>query len=208
MDSKNFRVCKGSIKAIGLACLAGALTACVIGQKISYSDTTADVAASGTETIALATWDQRPYVVSGDKGPTFVGLMRSGLGIPYNVNTKSGAPLTDDFSQSIGHSLDAQGFKTSVVQTQPAESQQAVMDALRAQNAQRVVLVTLSQWETDKYVHTTLKYQVYIAVYGSDGKEMTNQSFSENGPVGNVDAAFKAAITKWFSSPQIVAALK
>lgn len=69
--------------------------------------------AHGTITVAVATHDQRPYVVGGNKKPNFVGLSRGGYGNPFDVVTVSGNPLADGFSESISRSLAARGFKTS-----------------------------------------------------------------------------------------------
>lgn len=186
----------------------GALGGCAFGQKIVYSGTVADIDASGTASVAIATWDQRPYVVTGDKKPTFVGLSRGGFGNPFDVNTASGAPLADDMSQSIAASLNARGFKAAVVHVAAAQSHRAVVDALRNTGDERDVLIKLDEWKTDTYVHTSLHYDVKVTVLGKDGDELASQSFRGEEKIGNVDAAFQHKIQQWFSDPKIVAALK
>lgn len=199
---------KASARTLVLAGAILTLGGCAFGQKVGYSNTTADIKASGDKSVALATWDQRSYVVRGNKNPSFVGLSRGGFGNPFDVNTQSGAPLADDFSQSLRQSLNARGFKTVVVTTQAKQNRGEVTAALRAEKAERAALVTITEWKTDTYMRTSLNYDVNLTVLGADGKELANQSFTFDSTIENVGAAYKRAIEEWFSAPAIVDALK
>jgi len=105
------------------------LGGCAFGQKITYSNTTADVDAAGNETVGVATLDQRPYVLSGNKKPSFVGLSRGGYGNPFDVETPKSAPLADEISESVSRSLAERGFKSSVVKVTPSQSRRAALEA-------------------------------------------------------------------------------
>ena len=191
-------------------CVLALLGGCAFGQKIAYSDTVADVEATGNKSLALATHDQRPYVVSGNKEPRFVGISRGTYGNPFDVNTVSGAPLADEFSASISKSLDARGFKTSVVKVGAAQSRRATMEALRNATAERLVLVTLKEWKSDTYFRTSVLYDSTVAVYDPTGQELARATFKGEDNIGKepVLNAFKNKIEEWFSDPKIVAALK
>jgi hypothetical protein len=192
------------------ACVLVLLGGCAFGQKITYSDTVADVEASGNKSIALATHDQRPYVVSGNKEPRFAGIARGGYGNPFDVSTVSGAPLADEFSSSISKSLDARGFRTSVVTVSATQSRRAALDALRKGLAQRSVLVTLKEWKSDKFFNTSVSYDSTVTVYDENGQELASRTFKGDDNIGKgpVLTEFKNKIEEWFSDPKIVAALK
>ncbi|MBS0592732.1 MAG: hypothetical protein JSR84_04600 [Proteobacteria bacterium] len=204
MNLQLLRCARLAVCVVALAALGG----CAFGQKVGYSGVKADIEAQGTSTVSVATHDQRPYVVSGNKKPTFVGLSRGGFGNPFDVNTVSGAPLADDFSNSISTSLAARGFKTSVVHLAADESPRAVKEALKTP-ADRVVLVTLHEWKSDTFVHTKLIWNVTVAVYVHDGHELASVPFQGEEPIGGtVQAAFTRKLEEWFSDAKIVAALK
>ena len=76
-----------------------------VGDEYNYDWETPVFAASSDETVVVVVQDQRPYVLVGDKRPSFVGLQRIAFGIPYNVSTASGRPLADDMVDTIVRGL-------------------------------------------------------------------------------------------------------
>jgi hypothetical protein len=184
------------------------LAGCAFGQKITYSNAVADVDATGTKTIAVATLDQRPYVLSGKKSPSFVGLSRGGYGNPFDVETQSGAPLADEISESVSRSLMERGFKASFVEAPASQSRHVAIDALRKIKADRLVLISLTEWKSDKFVRTSLIEDVTVKVLDPMGEELATAHFTSDEVVGDVPMAFRARIAAWFSEPKIVEALK
>ena len=84
-------------KFIGLAFAASLLAGCAQGQKIDYSGRSFEATpVKEGQTIALAVQDNRAAIKSGEKSPDFVGKQRDGWGIPYDVRTSSGQPLSSD----------------------------------------------------------------------------------------------------------------
>ncbi len=73
------------------------LNGCAVGNKISY-DGASDLSPTFEKDIPILILmhDIRPYVLSGDKKTSFVGLTRSLYGIPYATNTLSGKSLAVD----------------------------------------------------------------------------------------------------------------
>src|SRR5512136_1091142 len=90
----NFR---GKLLVI-LVLSAVALTSCVVGQKINYVSANPEASFKGSMAVAVAVWDNRPYVLNGEKPSTYVGTFRGGFGNPFNVNTESGQPLAQDWT--------------------------------------------------------------------------------------------------------------
>ena len=184
------------------------LAGCAFGQKITYSNSVADVDATGTETVAVATLDQRPYVLSGKKSPSFVGLSRGGYGNPFDVETPSGAPLADEISESVSRSLTERGFKASSIKVAPSQGRHVAIEGLTKTGAERLVLISLTEWKSDKYFRTSLIEDVTVKVLDSTGKELATAHFTSDEVVGDVPMAFRARIAAWFSDPKIVEALK
>jgi hypothetical protein len=191
-----------------IAASSALLAACAFGQKITYSDTVADVDAHGDKAVAIATLDERPYVLDGDKKPSFVGLSRGGYGNPFDVETPNGSPLADGISQAVSKSLAERGFKTTVVVTKPSSSRRPTLDALAKTGADRGVCITLKEWKSDKYIRTSLIQDVNVKVYDTSGKELATAQFTSDEVVGDVPTAFRAKMEAWFANDKIVEALK
>lgn len=184
------------------------LGGCAFGQKITYSNTTADVDATGDKSVGVATLDQRPYVLNSDKQPSFVGLSRGGYGNPFDVETPSGAPLADEISESVSRSLAERGFKSTVVKVAASQSRRAAIEGLTRSGAERLVLISLKEWKSDTYMRTSLIQDVTVKVLDSAGKELATASFTSDEVVGDVPMAFRSKIEAWFSDQKIVDALK
>lgn len=199
---------RSAIYLMALTAAAISLGGCAFGQKIAYSGAMADVDAIGDKSVAVATLDQRPYILDGDKKPSFVGLSRGGYGNPFDVETPNGAPLSDEISESVARSLAERGFKTSVVKVAPSESRHAAIEAMQKSGADRLALVSLREWKSDKYFRTSLIEDVSVKVFDGSGKELATASFTSDEVVGDVPAAFRTKIAAWFSEPKIVEALK
>ena len=80
-----------------LIILSSATAGCVVGQRQSFANVQVAIN-PGTTTIALAVVDRRPYVVSGETSPTYVGTLRNTFGNPFDVTTESGASLAKEIA--------------------------------------------------------------------------------------------------------------
>ncbi len=65
----------------------------------------------GSGKVAILVQDQRPFVINEQKTPTFIGLHRTGYGIPYNATTTSRGTVADDIAAILTASLRENGFQ-------------------------------------------------------------------------------------------------
>ena len=70
------------LRAILMLCAFSALGGCAFGQKVDYRESTTYLSARSDIPIEVNVIDERPYVVSGSKNPTYVGTLRA---LYYNV---------------------------------------------------------------------------------------------------------------------------
>jgi hypothetical protein len=73
-----------------------------------YSPTT--TIASNGKSVAITVEDRRPYIVSGDKAPTFIGLVRSGFGIPYDTTFQPAEIVAEKIERDIAAEVNARGY--------------------------------------------------------------------------------------------------
>jgi hypothetical protein len=207
----------GFLAILAVAVLLGG---CAVGNRHHYQDILADIQYSGDIAVAVGTQDARPYVISGDKGPNFVGLSRGGFGNTFDINTESGQPLADDIGRDISRSLAQKGFKPVIVELAPQDDDATVFNKLAASGAPRLIFMKITEWKSDTYTNTALIYNVDLRVMEESGKILA-EKFLEGrdnlkGSVMNppahakkaVPIAFKEKLEELLNDPGVQNALK
>lgn len=145
------------------------LPACTVGNTYDYR-TAPELRARSSGTVAVGVHDKRLYIVSNDKQPDFVGLQRGGFGNPFEVTTRSGAALADDFAQTIVDALSRNGIAASTVALSPQDGRKAAMQTMAGTGAERAIFVTLDEWKSDNFINVALVYNLSAEVFDSQGK--------------------------------------
>jgi hypothetical protein len=141
----------------------------VVGKKINYVDDHAKVNYTGQGSVVVITFDERPYVLAGDKKPDFVGVMRGGYGIPFDVRNETGHPVADDISTSLAISLKAAGFNASVEIPKTGETAEQAIARLAATSPGHILVVRLRNLRTDGYASLIWYEEATMSVYDASG---------------------------------------
>jgi len=165
-------------------------TSCALGHRHNYHDTIANIAASGNITVALATHDQRQYILSGQSAPEYVGMRRGGFGNPFNITTVSGKPLAEDITTSICNSLSAKGYKAVAVSVVHSDTRDKVIEKMKQSESKRLLLVTLNEWQSDTSINTGLSYNVRLEVLDSNGHKLAEKIIKG-------DDNFRSSVWAW-----------
>ena len=205
------------ILLIVLAALAA--SGCAVGNRYDVG-VSPDLAPQGSRTVVVAAQDRRPYVVSGEKVPNYVGTQRGGFGNPFNVGTASGKPLADEVSAAVMSALARRGFRASTVSV-PASGAQADGRALAAQSrADRVALLQISDWKSDTYTSVNLHYDLMLRILDASGSELATNRVSGQENLGTsawnppavarqtVPEALRRKLEQLFQSPAVIGALR
>ncbi len=137
------------IKMISLVCLslaAGIIINCGSSYRINYSNVKADLNYSGTRSVAVGVLDKRPYVISGENDPRFVGTMRGGYGNPFDLWTTSDLRLSDEMASTMAESLRSKGFKVVSTKAVVGKDGSGMLNEMKATGAQRLVLMVMNDW--------------------------------------------------------------
>lgn len=205
------------------------LVSCAADHKIRYNDAVADLSASGGKKLAVAVHDQRPYIVSGESNPDYVGLNRAGGSLvpfkPHHVNTESGKPLADDMSESIRNSLAAKGFAVSAVKTAAKEDKNGILARMKETKAERLILLTEYEWQSDTYINTGLSYDMKLEIFDNAGSRLTEKTLKGEDNIARSESmwspdlsiegmkivipkVFKAKIETLFNNKDVIEALR
>lgn len=165
-------------RVVGAVFLIGLLTGCAVGNKVDYRAQSVSLNTGSEKSIALGVHDQRPYVLSGNKAPQFVGIQRGGYGNPFDVETESGGPLAQDFATSISSALTRSGATVTAKAYPHSASNAAVRKELLSLNADRFLLISYREWKTDSFMNTSLHYNITAQVLQPDGTVVAENHLS------------------------------
>lgn len=205
---------------IAVLLFAMTLSGCAVGQTFHYHDTTLEVKASGSTSVAVASVDNRPYVKAAEKDPAYVGNLRGGFGNPFNVTTESGRPLADDMTSVICASLKSKGFGCTPVAIAVNEPESQIKSKLQATNADRLMLLNIVEWMSSTYTNTGLVYDIQLTEMSRDGAVLAEKKLKGEDELGGsfisppahakeaVPKAYKAKLESLLNDPTVVNALK
>ena len=159
------------LNALVLIGLGAFMTGCAGGRSYDYTAIPVEAYLDGdNKEITLGVHDQREYVKSGEKYPQYVGTQRSVAYVPWNINTKSGSPMADDFLFNIGKSLESDGFKVNSVALSEKENKKQVMVRLKENGDNRLLLFTINEWYFDVHFWTRMSYSMKLEIFNREGK--------------------------------------
>jgi hypothetical protein len=177
------------------------LTGCAVGNThtFNYVPATRSDAGNGRVVLLFAVDDQRPYVVSGDEQPSFVGEQRNGYGMPFNVTTSDKRPFADVVQETVQRDLEAAGFRVTATKSKASAD---VAAAARGASAQRGLMVVMREFKSDTYSNINFDYDFEAIVYDADGRELVRDKVSGEeelpGSMMNPPKAAKAKVPAHF----------
>jgi len=191
---------------------------CAFGSKMKYHDTTIDFASTKSP-VGLTVWDQRPYVLTGNKSPQFIGLQRSAYGIPFGVHTESGVPLVIEFRQAIQKRFENNSVSVVANDIPFATSKSYVISSLAKTKAPVCILITVVEWKSDTLSNVAFTYDLIAEAYDTSsnllaqkrltGKKSLDASFWN--PIGSSERLMveqqRLIFGELLSSPEISAIL-
>jgi hypothetical protein len=157
------------------------VASCAVGNKYDYRSTAIALPVKPVDNkiLILSVQDFRPYVLNGDKDPSFVGLQRGGYGNPFDVTTLSGRPMTEDMAEAMVKGLADVGYRVIYVSGKPEMVK--LIDAAAQNQANRIVVLKVYDWKSDIYLGITLHCDLRLSAHNSSGDLLaeSNASFVE-----------------------------
>jgi len=176
---------------------------------------------AGNSSVAVASQDQRSYVVSGENIPQLVGVIRGGFGNPLYMTTASRRPLADEMGDVITGALKKKGFKTIPVVVAATEPIEQVRKKLADTGAEKMIHFQIKKWKSDSWNNLRLEYIINLTVFDTKGKLLAEKESSGDENLGwvagmkivgttrkKVQEAFKKKLEELFNAPDIIKALE
>lgn len=154
------------------------LVGCVVGQTIPLDYQSQATSVPISTSVGLNVSDDRPYVLSGDKQPTYLGIYRAGFGNTWDVNTKGKVPLADQMQEDL-----IEAFKSLGVDAGSASG--------------RAISVSIVDWNFDSYINGRFEYEIAVKLTDASGAVLYNQTLKDETVIkGNFMTGAKSAFEK------------
>ena len=141
-----------------------------------------DLQAGGEITVGV--WDNREDVVNGERQPSWIGLARSGYGIPFGVTTATGQPFAEVLNGYLVRSLQRAGVDAEPVALPVGRDREDVVKVLTSTGRPRLLLFQLDEWYSDTYIQATLHYNVTLEVFDARGTAIAETWLSGEDDLG------------------------
>lgn len=154
----------------------------IFDYKLSYDQIKTEIPINNSYTYSITTHDQRLAVIDSSRNEEFVGYLRSQAWIAYPIDTKSGENFSDEFSTVIKNSMNESSNSIQIIQSSYSDSKQKILNSLIDSNSDRLLLFTLTKWETDSKppspgklvwmanTRTSVLWDILLEIYTKDGE--------------------------------------
>ena len=145
---------------------------CVAGNNLRFDYQPASMPNVGNNnSVVVAADDTREYVVSGDEPRSFVGELRNGYGMPFNVTTEGEEAFSSVMAESVRRELAAAGFNAV-----KGDNPKDLPGAMRSAGAQRGLLINIKEFKADTMNRSTVYYDLDASVVDQSGSVVAANS--------------------------------
>jgi hypothetical protein len=188
------------------------VSGCAFGRKIDYRGMSdLRVAYKIKPSLTIGVLDQRDVKADADD---WVGVFKSGFGIPYPVHTASGRGLSADLGELLRDSL-IRRFDVKQVVMRAGTEDRTARSLVKPDGEGAGILVTLRRWETSVYMRMVLTYDVGLEVFDSKGASLafTSQAGEDilqdsNRKRPTLEAAVASIFSELFNNKDVRRALE
>ena len=171
---------KNNLIPVAIAAIT-TLSGCTVGRKLSFENKQAGPDYTTSKTATIAFLDQRPNVLSGKSKPSLCGHIKSTVQISYNVQTKDGMPLANDFAQSVSSSYSKAGVSATALNAGTGGSQETVLTAFKKDSKDRLLLFSIKEFDARGTPgFSTIRYEIIcefvLQVYDKNGELLASDS--------------------------------
>ncbi len=137
------------------------MSGCVANQTLPYSYHASEYGAQKIiSPVDLSVKDERSFILSGDKDPSYVGHFRGGYGNTWGVKTQGKIPLAEQFQGDVQKELEMLGA---------SDPNSGVPKSLQ---------ITILDYNFDAYINGRFWYKFKVEVYGAQ-KNLLEQDVVE-----------------------------
>ena len=158
------------------------------GRTFDYRGARPALDISTDDAVAIAIQDRREYVVSGGKPESWVGLIRSRVGIPFDVHTTSNDALAADLGHALIETFGFHGVKATYVRVTPEIPVDEVMSRLGKAGGRKLLLITILEWRTDTYSTTRMDFQFRAELFDAGGLSLARHAVQGSEALGRMNA--------------------
>lgn len=187
------KIIQGSLYLLLLASLF-TLTGCMTRPKAyQLSQAKIEVDLNQPGTVVIATQDNRPFVLSGEKPGNYIGRYIKGTGIPVDVLTRNKKTVAQNIGYIIGKAMSSKRYHTKAIEIPQGESLDITNSQISSLSYDRVLLVSITRFKVDSFMSVDVQYGFEASIYDHDGSLIASQTSSDI--ADSIDMSFLGTIS-------------
>jgi hypothetical protein len=151
------------------------LSGCAVNRHLNFTGKVAGPGYLTGKPAVIVVQDKRTAVLSGKEKTSWCGHNYSMAQIAYNIQTKSGRALADEFAELIARSYSLQGASAIPQYVQPEQATDSLIRTFRENARPLLFLFDIREWETGatpgfstiRYEHL---YDLKLTVFDDTGE--------------------------------------
>ncbi len=167
---------RGTATAALLVSLAALFASGCVDRTVPYETIDPDLDYSGRCTVAVAVVDTRDQVLDGDRSPAVVGALRVAGSRMVDLTTGDESPLADAIGEAIAASLRRAGFEAPLVDSDPGEDREALIERARELKPDYVWLLEIRDWWSTGRATTVLSWELALTAIDAYGAAIAETS--------------------------------
>ena len=195
-------------------------SSCAVNRKMMFENKKVTIDNNFSKKINVVFQDLRKDVLSGKEKVTFCGHMNSSAQIEYNIQTKSGKPLADEFSTFFANSYNINKELATPVFVEPSNNKDLIISNFKNSNSEFMIFVSIYDWESRatplfSSIRYEMNYKLHFEIYNKDGNKITeydaqDATTEKKGLAGSLkvmqttaDDAIKKEVKRFFDLPSV-----
>jgi hypothetical protein len=163
-----------------LLCVS-ALLGCAINREMSFENKTVTTDYSAAKSLVVTFQENRKEVIVGEQKPSYCGRIKSPGQIAYNMQTKNGRPLMEEFCSSLTGSLTKLGIKAQSMAVPVNAEKSVFMEQFAKKDGERLLHFTVTQWDANATprvidVQYGVTWEFAVSVYDKSGNQLASKA--------------------------------
>ncbi len=159
-------------------------SSCAVNRKMMFENKKVAIDNNFSKKITVVFQDSRKDVLAGKEKVTFCGHMNSSAQIEYNIQTKSGKPLADEFSIFFSNSYNTNKELAKPVFAEPRNNKDSIINNFKNSDMDFMIFVSIYDWETRSTplfssIRYEMKYKLHFEIYNKNGNKITEYDAQE-----------------------------
>lgn len=169
----------------------GLFTNKVFAGKIPLSKMRLELSEIEFNGLGIIIWDQRPMITDQSKEESFLGYLKSAVGISYPQYTKSDESISKIMLKKIQEAYNRKDIKINILESSPFDKRSDILKKVKNYERDKILLITINNLQFDGTFKVDYVVNIDLQILDNIGNLIFEKKYVEKISIGS---AIKKAI--------------